>query len=627
MNIHDKGFQTGIESALGDAFTFDRAQLSEIDSLRLTQVKELSDLKALPALESLTIRNSVLEDLSGLSAAENLRFLRVIGCRLKDISEISSLDELWICDLQNNLIEDISPLLEVKELHDLRVYGNPLSDRSLAVLAELESRGVEIAAPDEESLGLSRELVNRGIDAVYRKSSNNFILRCLTKAFIEGLEGDESRLAVIAPETLRAELDAGITSCEDLFERYETDHETLRKQKARERTSGKALDRWIDEAGLQEKEAEKLTKYSQRFAEHSFVREDESQLERWARSRGPSWDMQLRRLPKWYVDYRRAVGWPEIDEEPALVVFGDSADSELVGKPFALAPIGARTPGLKSALIDRHHIFPIGWGGENAGWTLGIELGDDGNRKIYAFRAEGAFDWDFDPRENVAFETFGALFDAVEEIRSAADGPVALAQLEDTPPQIDLDVERHCERAEADQAREWVQSADVTDKLRQALLRFIDGFASQTFVREDDTLLDYYEVLNQARLPAWYRKVRRALAYVEIDGRPSSLVFGDWDGWEDRPFLMGPAVVNSDIGRILMHRYKLYPLASSAYHGLVIPISEQRRHVEWYMSDEVGHDGFESVNAFDGLAELFDAVTALKRGDAIVRRDVTTAAG
>lgn len=627
MLIDESEFSAGVWAALTAKLEqkgpLDKEVLQGVTSLRITQADSLTGMQNLANLKRLSIYNSGLVSLEELAGCKGLTSLTALRTRLSSVEPLSALEKLRRCTIAFSLIDDISPLSELPSLRRLNVVGNPLSITSYEeVIPALRERGVSVEASTREAWLLQRELVNNGMEAAYWKDEDFYLLTCLTPDFVAASEGTESRYAEIQPSVLETELRQGIICCEELFERYETDFETLRKQKTREATAGAELDVWIDEAGLPEQEAAKLQTYARRFAEHTFVREDPSQLERWARARGPVWDLGLRRLPQWYVAYRRAVGWPEVGDSPALVVLGEPAGAVPANTPFALAPIGGGTRGLRSAVIDRHHIFPIGWGGEDAGWALGIELADETIHRVYAFRAEDAFDWGFDPREHVAFETLGAMFEAVEEVRRASGGPDALSGLGDEPPHIDVEVDALVERGGADQAREWVEAADLPDEFRQALLRFVDGFTGQTFVREDDALLDYYEVLNQVRLPAWYREVRQALAYVERDGRPTSLVFGNWDGWEERPFLMGPAVVNSDVGRKLMHHHELFPFGSAAYHVLVIPMEEDAdRPVEWCATDELGRDDFAGVRAFASLAAMFDQVTALKRGDLIVERE------
>lgn len=617
----DESVTAALTQEIGHPAPFSTNELRKVEELFATQVKRTRDFSALVNLKGLYLQNCALSNLEDIADLRALEYLEVSSSRLVRLDALSDLPRLMVCDFRKNLIEDIRQLLSLESLSKVILWGNPLSQHSIeTVVPELKNRGVNVLTPDRVALRLSHVLRDKGIEASYRKSGDYYEFSCLTPDFIRNIEDDEYRFAVIDPDTLRAELDAGVESCEALFERYETDFETLRRQQTRERTTGAELEAWIDEVELPSSTAEALRAYGARFPDQTFVREEMSLLKRWGKSRGPVWDLGLRRFPDWYVQVRRAVGWPEVDGEPAMVEVDTPVDGLPDGAAVALAPAGAATKGLRTALVDRHHIIPIGWAGGDAGWALAIELEED-IRKVYAFRAEEAFDWEFDPRSHVAFESFADLFASVAHIRSAEEVSDALAGLDEEPPEIDVDVEAHLERGGADDARAWVVDAELPDELAESLTRFIDGFSDETFVRETDELLDYYEVVNDAQLPDWYREVRRTLAYVELDGRPTSLVFGDWDGWESHRFLMGPAKVNSDVGRMLMREHELFPFGSERYHVLVVPMSENAgREVSWCATDELGRDDFRAVRAFDSLAEMFDAVTGVARGEEVIER-------
>lgn len=100
----------------------------EISDSNLTkvpeQIYELND-----TLHKLTIKNSMIEDLSGLSNLNNLTELDITGNKITDITPLSNLTKLTNLTISNNKVEDISSLSNLN-LHIFKANDNEISDIS-----------------------------------------------------------------------------------------------------------------------------------------------------------------------------------------------------------------------------------------------------------------------------------------------------------------------------------------------------------------------------------------------------------------------------------------------------------------------------------------------------------------
>lgn len=590
---------------------FSEKELSQIEELVLDSVHSLEDLSNFPNVTFLFIENSSLVTLDGLAHLSKLDWIQINRTTLHDISALAGMSGFGRIDLQYNLIENLSPLVTVKEVRRVMLRGNPLSIESYEeVVPRLREGGIDVQISSPESWELTRHLNEKGIQASFESLKTSSRLYCLTSAFIEKLDGPEHRFAVIEPDTLRQELEAGVDSCEELFERYETSQAALNKEAYRQQASGNEVASWIDNAGLDPEEAGRLRGYIERFFDHQFVREDQECLDQWASSRGARWNRKLRSLPDWYIAYRRAVGWPELDGQPAVMIFDRSLCERLPQKtPFTLTPIGAKTESLQIALVDNHQIFPIGYGGENARWILGIDIAHD-EKRVFVFSADDVFSWDFDPREEVAFESLGLLFEAVSEIRPGSQTKNTLGDLDDEPPTIEFDIETHQYRGDVEMLRDRASASTLSTSFTREVINLVEEFPDLCPVAEDIELIEYHELLNQMRLPAWYRELRQVFARFEFDEKPTEFIFGDWTDWETRTFRMQPPKIRPTNA---IYKHGFFPIATSSNHFLIIRLDdEQDQKIYWCAIDEVGSDLFEAVPAFDDIAQMFAQVTSIK---------------
>lgn len=167
ITIADSGLDTAIRTALGKTAsdTLMSDELWTVTDLILSDaVTDLSDLRYLSSLQSLTANYlysldfTVLDqlpaltklDLSGctisssslkaIAALPNLRSLTLKNCSLQDITPLSALSQLEHLDLSGNVLTDISALGSCTELRSLNLSANKISNiASLSACSNLES--------------------------------------------------------------------------------------------------------------------------------------------------------------------------------------------------------------------------------------------------------------------------------------------------------------------------------------------------------------------------------------------------------------------------------------------------------------------------------------------------------
>ena len=95
----------------------------------------LEELTALYALDSLSLANNSLTDISHISKLGGLVTLNLSDNQIGDISALKSLSSLRTLYLDNNPISDLSPLYNLSNLSSLSIKGIKLSETQLQALA------------------------------------------------------------------------------------------------------------------------------------------------------------------------------------------------------------------------------------------------------------------------------------------------------------------------------------------------------------------------------------------------------------------------------------------------------------------------------------------------------------
>ncbi len=188
------------------------------------------------------------------------------------------------------------------------------------------------------------------------------------------------------------------------------------------------------------------------------------------------------------------------------------------------------------------------------------------------------------------------------------------------------------DRGDADQAREWIAQTDVTLALAESLRRLVDRVDNgMRFAREQPRICDAVERAmygwaplpepagGRPGLPDWLRQWRKALAYVEKDGKEVALRFRDDGtvarGLRGQPVVFRPmGVTGVDARRALIDRFRAFPVAwlgPSAQSALVLRLDSPDVH-DLYLVDsahifEWSFDPWQT-RAFEGPQALVDAL-------------------
>ena len=188
------------------------------------------------------------------------------------------------------------------------------------------------------------------------------------------------------------------------------------------------------------------------------------------------------------------------------------------------------------------------------------------------------------------------------------------------------------ERGDADEARQWIEAADLSDDLADGLTALVDRLGEATFAREQRRVFEVTQrnlygwkplpEPDRPGLPHWFCQWRRALAYVEGDGGEMPLRLSDDDAVMDplrgEPMVLRPMGLKTrPARRALTDRHRAFPVAwigADARDALVIRLGETddrglylidtERIFEW------SFDPFDTV-AFDAPERLVDAIEGL----------------
>ena len=106
------------------------AGFTKLESLSITQshIVDLSPLLSLINLRDLDLSYNNITDISLVSKIENLEKLVMIGNGISDLSPLRELTNLKNLDLGYNRIVDVSPLADLKGLRELYLDGNYIFD-------------------------------------------------------------------------------------------------------------------------------------------------------------------------------------------------------------------------------------------------------------------------------------------------------------------------------------------------------------------------------------------------------------------------------------------------------------------------------------------------------------------
>lgn len=129
------------------------------------------ECKSLNEITHLDLSFLGIESLEGIEVVKNLNSLTLSNNLLTDISPIAALDQLTLLDIQNNRVGDLSPLSQLTELQVLLIRNNPIASievienlfaglKTTDFLVDVSFEDPEFEAVIREALGIKKDLLS-----------------------------------------------------------------------------------------------------------------------------------------------------------------------------------------------------------------------------------------------------------------------------------------------------------------------------------------------------------------------------------------------------------------------------------------------------------------------------------
>lgn len=599
-------------------------------------VRSVEDLRHFSNLERFKLVAACVDDYSPLGHLKHLEYLTIEITNFSASEALDGLDELVYCTLEWNFIQDLTPLLELPRLKLLQVHGNPLDRRSYyEVIPQLEDNDVTVHYDDEETWKFQRWMWEQGHRACFgRVGTLGERYDLVVPELCCRLE-EKFRVERIDPEILREELEQDGADIEEIAQRHRS--RPYRREDFTERGDAEQAHQWIDAAEVPADSKEVMHRFVDEHVNLTFVREKARVFKELSRrlyywKPYPKPEGLQPPTPDWFCAHKEALSYLLVGEEDGVLNFGDDVLEPLQDTPVALRPVGVRGNIARRALSDRWKFLPIAYGGERAELALGINLQDPSDHTIYLTDLDGVHRWDFNPYDTEAFEHLAEFFEAVDQVVAATEVGGAIAGLADEPPSVGhLDIEEHRRVTDADEIKERLADAQFDEEIAASIERLVDAFPDAVFLREDEELIEYWEVSNQRRFPDWYRQVRQVVAgpilpktkihhtqvrLSKLDKSPTR---------DDAVCLFPPVVPLKDFRHILVDECGAVPIAHAPYRMLVIRADGDDRSIYEFDPTLVEKSDFNPFDraVFSGPADFFDSIDAVATsvGDEKMLRD------
>lgn len=105
---------------------------TNLESLTLFEnsIRDLSPIKTLKNLKTINMDSNYIEDISALENLSSLQSISFISNEIKDMTSLQNLKNLKLINLGKNKIQDLSPLKNLGKLENLSLYDNEIEDIS-----------------------------------------------------------------------------------------------------------------------------------------------------------------------------------------------------------------------------------------------------------------------------------------------------------------------------------------------------------------------------------------------------------------------------------------------------------------------------------------------------------------
>lgn len=138
-------------------------QLAEGD--KIEYIEDITPLKSLERLESLSLSGTSVSDLSPLATLKNLKSLSCTMSSLSDISSVSGIKSLEEVNFYFNGISDVTPLTKLPKLRTICLDYNYITD--ISPFSKLDANTVEYVTLDMNSIEDLTPLKHLGKDKIY----------------------------------------------------------------------------------------------------------------------------------------------------------------------------------------------------------------------------------------------------------------------------------------------------------------------------------------------------------------------------------------------------------------------------------------------------------------------------
>lgn len=137
------------------------------DGVDIEYIEDLTPLKSLTKLKSLSLGGNIISDLSPISEIESITSLSITNAALSDISPVAKMKNLVDVTFYYNGIVDVTPLTKLPKLESIHLDYNYIDD--LSPFAELDPNVVKYVSVDMNAFSddtplkhLGKEKINLG---------------------------------------------------------------------------------------------------------------------------------------------------------------------------------------------------------------------------------------------------------------------------------------------------------------------------------------------------------------------------------------------------------------------------------------------------------------------------------
>lgn len=132
---------------------------------KINLISDISPLKRLPKLETLSLTGTVVSDLSPLVSLKNLKNLSCTMSALSDIAPVAKMTSLESVDFYYNAIENVEPLSLLPNLEYIRLDYNYISD--VSAFASLDPDKIKYVTLEMNSIQDTSPMKHLGENKVY----------------------------------------------------------------------------------------------------------------------------------------------------------------------------------------------------------------------------------------------------------------------------------------------------------------------------------------------------------------------------------------------------------------------------------------------------------------------------